>query len=132
MEKVEPGILKKRAQSAARNSYAPYSNYHVGAAVLADDERIFTGCNIESSTYGLSICAERSAIFSAIVSGCRKFKAMAIFSRNGASPCGACRQVIWDMCGDIPIYVFDDSGGEKIFRSSELLPHPFDKKTLEE
>ena len=130
MEKIEPGILREHAQAAAKKSSAPYSNYKVGAAVLCGNGKIFKGCNVESSSYGLSVCAERNALAAAIVNGCSEIKALAIFSRNGAKPCGACRQIIWDICGNIPIYIFDEAGGEELYYLSNLLPEPFDKDIL--
>ncbi len=132
MEETKQGILKEHAIEASKFSRSPYSKYPVGAALETEDGEIFVGCNVESSSYGLSVCAERNAIASAIVNGYERFRAMAVYSRNGATPCGACRQVIWDICGDIPIYVFDDAGNEKMYHASELLPNPFDCRKLEE
>jgi len=130
MEAVETELLKKAAREAAKASFSPYSHYPVGAAVLAEDGQIFSACNVESSTYGLSICAERNALAAAIAKGVRNFRALAIWSRNGATPCGACRQVIWELCGEIPIYIIDADGKEKCYISSVLLPDPFDEKKL--
>lgn len=133
MEEVESGVLKQSAKSAAKNSHSPYSHYPVGAAVLTEDGKIFSACNLESSSYGLSVCAERNAIAVAIAAGVKRITAMAIWSKNGATPCGACRQVIWDICGEIPIYIIDVDGNEKCYFSSDLLPIPFgDKKLLKE
>ncbi|RKY52570.1 MAG: cytidine deaminase [Candidatus Neomarinimicrobiota bacterium] len=125
-------MLKERAIEASKFSHSPYSKYSVGAAVETEDGEIFVGCNVESSSYGLSVCAERNAIAAAIVNGHKQFRAMAVYSRNGATPCGACRQVIWDICGDIPVYVYDEAGKEKTYRTSELLPNPFDCRKFEE
>jgi len=124
--------LKQAAQKAAVQAHAPYSHYPVGAAILTGTGRIFSGCNVESSSYGLSVCAERHAIANAVVNGEHQFQGLAIYSQNGAMPCGACRQVIWDICGDIPILLFDRQGNLKKRRSSELLPDPFDNHNLEE
>ncbi len=132
MEKTKQRILKERAIEASKFSHSPYSKYSVGAAVETEDGEIFVGCNVESSSYGLSVCAERNAIAAAIVNGNKQFRAMAVYSRNGATPCGACRQVIWDICGDIPVYVYDEAGKEKTYRTSELLPNPFDCRKFEE
>ena len=132
MEKTKQRILKERAIEASKFSHSPYSKYSVGAAVETEDGEIFVGCNVESSSYGLSVCAERNAIAAAIVNGHKQFRAMAVYSRNGATPCGACRQVIWDICGDIPVYVYDEAGKEKTYRTSELLPNPFDCRKFEE
>jgi len=127
---AESKVLIRKAQEAAQYSHSPFSHFAVGAAVLAADGEIFQGCNIESSSYGLTVCAERNAIASAVVNGHKEFKALAVFSENGALPCGACRQVIWDICGDIPIYVADREGELRQHRSSELLPIPFDDRVL--
>lgn len=117
--------LIKEARLAQNNSYAPYSKYKVGAAVLTDDNTIISGCNVESSSYSLTCCAERIAIYSAIAQGYNKFKALAVFTNNGGTPCGACRQVIWDICGNIPIYIADENGKIDEITSKELLPKAF-------
>ncbi len=131
MEMAEPGILKKRAEQAAAFSYSPFSHFAVGAALKTANGEIFVGCNMESSSYGLTLCAERNAIAAAVAHGHRKFSALAIYSRTGAQPCGACRQVIWDICGDIPIFTVNQNGVVKRYTSAELLPNPFDKRDLE-
>jgi cytidine deaminase len=132
MEKLEPELLKKHAQKAATYSHSPFSKYPVGAALQTQNGKIYHGCNIESSSYGLTVCAERNAIAAAVVNGHTKFRALAVYSINGATPCGACRQVIWDICGDIPIYIFSQDGKEEMYHSGELLPAPFDDSKLEE
>lgn len=131
METIKPELLRDCAQKASSFAHSPFSNYPVGAALQTEDGTIFTGCNIESSSYGLTVCAERNAIAAAVVNGHKKFRALAVYSMNGATPCGACRQVIWDLCGDIPVYVFDKSGRKDIYRSGDLLPNPFDDTKLE-
>ena len=118
------------ARLAQKHSYSPYSKYKVGAAVLTDDDTIISGCNVESSSYGLTCCAERTALFSAIGKGYRKFKALAVITENGGTPCGACRQVIWDLCGDIPIYIADENGKVDETTSKVLLPKAFDGSLL--
>ncbi len=122
--------LIEASRLAQKNSYAPYSKYRVGAAILTDNDIIISGCNVESSSYGLACCAERVAIYSAIAQGHNKFKALALFTDNGGSPCGACRQVIWDLCGDIPIYITDKNGTLEATTSKELLPKAFDDRML--
>ena len=117
--------LIKEARLAQNNSYAPYSKYRVGAAILTEDNTIISGCNVESSSYGLTCCAERVAIYSAIAQGHNKFRALAIFTENGGTPCGACRQVIWDICGDIPIYIADENDNVEETTSKDLLPNAF-------
>lgn len=118
--------LINAARLTQKNSYAPYSKYKVGAAILTEDDTIISGCNVESSSYGLTCCAERVAIYSAITKGHNKFKALAIFTENGGTPCGACRQVIWDLCGDIPIYIADENGKVEETSSKALLPKAFE------
>lgn len=122
--------LIKEAHLARNNSHAPYSKYKVGAAVLTNDNTIISGCNVESSSYGLTCCAERIAIYSAIAQGHSKFKALAVITENGGTPCGACRQVIWDLCGDIPIYIADENGKVHETTSQDLLPDAFDSNML--
>ena len=118
------------ARIAQENSYSPYSNYKVGAAVLTNDDTIISGCNVESSSYSLTCCAERVALFSAVSDGHKKFKALAVITNDGGTPCGACRQVIWDLCGDIPIYIADENGKIDETTSKELLPNAFDDSSL--
>ncbi|HDP67780.1 MAG TPA: cytidine deaminase [Candidatus Marinimicrobia bacterium] len=131
MAAIKPDVLKQHAQKAATFSHSPFSKYPVGAALLTEDGTIFEGCNIESSSYGLTVCAERNAIAAAVVKGHTKFKALAVYSVNGATPCGACRQVIWDICGNIPIYIFSENNYSKMYFSGDLLPAPFDNTKLE-
>jgi cytidine deaminase len=122
--------LIKEAEKAQKNAHAPYSNYKVGAAVLTENDVIIVGCNVESSSYGLTCCAERTALYSAIAQGYTIFKELAVFTENGGSPCGACRQVIWDLCGDIPIYISDNGGIVEKITSKALLPSAFDSNML--
>ena len=111
-------------------SYAPFSNYKVGSSVETNTGEIVGGCNVESSSYGLTCCAERIAIFKAITEGYREFKSIAVATKNAGMPCGACRQVIWELCGNIPIYICNMNGWVKTITTSELLPEAFDKKDL--
>lgn len=122
--------LIKAARLVQKNSHAPYSNYKVGAAVLTEDNTIVSGCNVESSSYGLTCCAERVAIYTALAQGHNKFKALALYTENGGFPCGACRQVVWDLCGDIPIYITDKNGVIEETTSKDLLPKAFDDSML--
>ena len=118
--------LIRQAQSARERARAPHSVYPVGAAVLTGSGKVYPGCNIESNAFPTTICAERVAIFSAIASGERSFKALAIVSNDSAPPCGACRQVIYEQCGEIPIYVAGPDGqSQQEFSTSQLLPYPF-------
>ncbi len=118
--------LIRAALIAKNNSHAPYSKYRVGAAILTENDIIISGCNVESSSYSLTCCAVRVAIYSAIAQGHNKFKALALYTENSGSPCGGCRQVIWDLCGDIPIYITDKNGSIEETTSKILLPKPFE------
>ena len=122
--------LISKAIQMMEKAQAPYSNYSVGAAIRIDEKTIVGGCNIENASYPLSICAERTALFSAIAQGYREFKSMAIATKTGGTPCGSCRQVIWELCGDIPIFICDTNGIINETSSGALLPTPFDKKHL--
>tara|TARA_B100001250_G_scaffold223861_1_gene191958 strand:- start:422 stop:802 length:381 start_codon:yes stop_codon:yes gene_type:complete len=122
--------LIEEAINMREHAIAPYSKYKVGSAVLTDSGKIFGGCNVESSSYGLTCCAERIALYNAISNGYTKFTALAVATKNGGYPCGACLQVIWDLCGEISIYISDISGNIKNKTSSELLPNAFDKSSL--
>ena len=112
------------------NAYAPYSNYKLGAAIQTNNNIIFGGCNIENSSYSLTCCAERVAIFKAISEGYKKFIALSVSTINGGMPCGACRQVIWDLCGNIPIYICNNKNLIKTVNTIDLIPDPFDKNKL--
>ena len=130
MENILTADLIKTAISMRSKAYAPYSNYKVGAAIQTNNNIIFGGCNIENSSYSLTCCAERVAIFKAISEGYKKFKALSVSTNNGGMPCGACRQVIWDLCGNIPIYICDNKNLIKTLKTIELIPYPFDKNKL--
>ena len=125
-------LLAKKAVEAKSKALATYSNFHVGAALLTEDDKIYTGCNIESSSYSLTICAERTAIFKAISEGERKFKAIAVAgdTEGFISPCGACRQVISDLCGNIDVVLVNSKNETKVMKTSELLPFAFSDKDL--
>ena len=122
--------LIKTAIDMRAKAIAPYSEYKVGAAVQAETGEIIGGCNIENSSYSLTCCAERVALFRAIAKGFTKFKALSVSTINAGMPCGACRQVIWDLCGDIPIYICDHNGLVNTNYTTELIPQPFDKTKL--
>ena len=125
--------LAESAVKAKHNALPRYSNFYVGAAVLTNEDKVYTGCNIESSSYSLTICAERNAIFKAISEGDREFKAIAVAGDTDdfISPCGACRQVISDLCGEIDIILVNSSGAYIVKKTSELLPYAFGDKDLE-
>ncbi len=124
--------LAKKAVEAKSKALPTYSSFHVGAALITEDDKIYTGCNIESSSYSLTICAERTAIFKAISEGERKFKAIAVAgdTEGFISPCGACRQVISDLCGDIDVVLVNSKNETKVMKTSELLPFAFSDKDL--
>lgn len=118
--------LKESAKSAARSAYCPHSGYAVGAAVLADDGRIFDGCNIENASYSLTVCAERVAVFKAVSAGAKKITALYVYSDSGKPPypCGACRQVLSEFCDDATIVV-SDGKTDMITSLEKLLPYGF-------
>ena len=122
--------LVQKAIKMRSKALAPYSSYKVGAAVLTESGRIIGGCNIENSSYSLTICAERVALFKAISEGETKFKALSVSTNNAGMPCGACRQVIWDICGNISVLICDDSSLITKTESIKLLPMPFDATKL--
>ncbi len=118
------------AQKMRERAHAPYSHYTVGAAILTSAGKIIGGCNVESSSYGLTCCAERVALFRAVAAGYSSFKALAVATENGGSLCGACRQVVWDLCGNIPIIITDKNGKIEKTTSADLLPDAFDQTKL--
>ena len=124
--------LVTAARAAREYAYAPYSNFKVGAALRAKSGRVYTGCNVENATYGLTVCAERVAIFKAISEGERGFDAIAVCAdtETPTPPCGACRQLIWEFCGDVPVILSNLKGGVEEVRMSQIFPRPFDKSFL--
>lgn len=120
------------AKRAREFAVAPFSRFRVGAAVESDDKRIYTGCNVENATYGLTVCAERVSVWKAISEGARVFRRLAVVTDAArlTPPCGACRQIIWEFCGDIPIILANTRGDVKVLQMSELYPHPFDNRSL--
>jgi cytidine deaminase len=121
------------ATQARENAHAPYSNFRVGAAVRAKSGRIIGGCNVENATYGLTVCAERVAILKAISEGERSFDAIAVVTDTDTptSPCGACRQLIWEFCGDVPVIMTTLKNVQEIKWMKELLPMAFDSSKLQ-
>lgn len=124
--------LAEEAIKAKSRALPLYSNFHVGAALLTENDKLYLGANIENSSYSLTICAERTAIFNAILEGERKFKAMAIASDapDFCPPCGACRQVISDLCGNIDVVMVNHEKETKVFKLSDLLPFAFGDENL--
>jgi len=120
------------ACAARENAHAPYSNFRVGAAVRAHSGRVFTGCNIESASYGLTLCAERVAIFKALSEGEHGFEAVAVVAGTAVltPPCGACRQILWEFCGDTEVVLANLTGLVAVHRMLALFPKPFDSSLL--
>ena len=120
------------AKQSRENAHAAYSNFRVGAGLRATSGRIFGGCNVENATYGLTVCAERVAIFKAISEGERGFDAMAIVTDTDSltPPCGACRQLIWEFCGNVPVILANLKGKVEVIPMKDLLPKPFDAFSL--
>ncbi len=118
------------ALAARAHAFAPFSKFHVGAALEDSAGRIHTGCNVENATYGLTICAERVAVFKAISEGVRprEFRRAAVAADSDAltPPCGACRQILWEFCGDIEIVLVNPRGKIETYRLQDLFPKPFD------
>jgi len=122
--------LIAKAMEARKQAYAPYSDFAVGAALLGKSGRVYTGCNVENASYGLSTCAERVAVFKAVSEGERDFVAIAVVTEKGVTPCGACRQVLMEFGGDIQVIVADAAGEYRVFALRELLPDAFTPKNL--
>jgi cytidine deaminase len=119
--------LVKKAEAAKKNSFSPYSKFRVGAALLDSQGRIYTGCNIENSSFSLTVCAERVTLFKAVSEGKKQFKAMAITSDSEQliTPCGACRQVMFDLAPNIDVILTTSKGRTSIVKLRTLLPKPF-------
>ena len=132
---MDYGFLIEKAISARNNSHSPYSLYRVGAAILCADGSVYTGCNVENSSFSHTVCAERVAFFKAVSDGKRDFSAIAIVGGKEslcdfAYPCGACRQVLSELCSeDFKIVLYAD-GKEKILTLGELLPHSFSSDSI--
>jgi cytidine deaminase len=124
--------LVEAAFDTRERAHAPYSRFKVGAAVQDEQGRVFTGCNIENATYGLTICAERVAVFKAISEGASKLKRVAVVADTGilTPPCGACRQILWEFCGDVELTMANLEGKVETVRLREIFPRPFDASFL--
>src|ERR1700722_8421799 len=120
--------LLEAALAVRHNAHAPFSKFQVGAAVEDSAGRIHTGCNVENATYGLTVCAERVAIFKAISEGARQFRRVAVAAdtENLTPPCGACRQILWEFCGDVEVTLANLHGKTETLRLRDLFPRPFD------
>ncbi len=124
--------LLQHAMKARENAVATFSRFKVGAALLTAEGRVYTGCNIENATYGLSVCAERVALWKALSEGERSFVRIAVASGDArpAAPCGACRQLLWEFCGDLEVVLGNAGGVKELHHLAELFPRPFDQHSL--
>jgi cytidine deaminase len=124
--------LAKLAATARLAAHAPFSRFKVGAALRTRTGEVVTGCNIENASYGLTMCAERVALFKAVSEGLRDFDAIVVVadSPRPTAPCGACRQVMWELAGDIWVQIVNLHGRTRTVRMAELLPLPFDARNL--
>lgn len=130
---VKKEELVSLALKARENAYVPYSGFHVGAALLADNGKIYTGCNIENASYGATICAERTAVVKAVSDGAKEIIAIAVSSdsNDATMPCGVCRQVISEFCTqDMPLFLSNRNGQFETYSFNEILPHAFTKSNL--
>ncbi len=133
MEKYDSDKLIEQARKARAFAQAKYSHFRVGAALITEGDEVYTGCNVESSSYSLTMCAERVALFKALSEGKTRFKAIAIVAKDGefCPPCGACRQVLFDYAPNIDV-ILTNGKKKQIFKLKELLPHAFDESNLGE
>jgi cytidine deaminase len=129
---VDDHALIDSARRARERAVAPYSTFKVGAALETDDGIVVTGCNIENSTYGLTVCAERVAVFKAVSEGQRRFTRIAIVAdtTEPTPPCGPCRQILWEFCGNIEVILANLQQETGRYRLADLLPLPFDQRLL--
>jgi cytidine deaminase len=131
MEHTDKELIMAAAK-ARENAFAPFSQFRVGAAVETEDGEIITGCNVESASYGLTVCAERVAIWNAVSKGKKRITNIAVVvdTEELTSPCGACRQIIWEFGGDIPVIMSNLKGKTETIRMKDLLPRAFDMTLL--
>lgn len=122
--------LTRAAQAVRRRAYAPYSRFRVGAALLDATGRVWTGCNVENASFGLTICAERSAVTAAVAGGARRFRAMVVITPDGGSLCGACRQVLAEFAPTMPVRIVSPRGKVKETTVAQLLPDRFEGQGL--
>ena len=127
MSAIDWELLKKRALEIQKRAYAPYSGFEVGAALLGDNGKIYLGANVENASYGLCLCAERSAVAAAVADGMRRFRALAVVTpaKRPASCCGTCRQVLAEFPPSFPVRCFTNGGEEIVTSVDELLPYAF-------
>jgi cytidine deaminase len=131
MEHTEKELIEA-ATAVRENAFAPYSDFRVGAAVETENGNIYTGCHVESASYGLTVCAERVAIWKGISRGEKKFGRITVVvdTEELTPPCGVCRQIIWEFCGDVPVILANLHGKTETVQMAELLPRAFDSKFL--
>jgi cytidine deaminase len=124
--------LIEAALKARENAHAPFSKFKVGAAIEDASGRIYTGCNVENATYGLTCCAERVAVFKAVSEGARNFVRVAVVADTDSltPPCGACRQILWEFCGDVELVLANLHGKNETMRLGTLFPRAFDASFL--
>jgi len=124
---IDWSALHERALLAAAAAYAPYSRFQVGAALLTEDGRIFSGCNVENASFGLTVCAERNAVFAAVAAGARRFAALVVVTSSPlpVTPCGACRQVLHEFPPSFAVRCYGQAGDELVTSCEELLPRAF-------
>jgi cytidine deaminase len=124
--------LVEAARAARLHAHAPFSRFQVGAALLTKEGRVFTGCNVENATYGLTVCAERVAVWKAVSEGYRAFTRIAVVADTGepTPPCGACRQILWELGGDLEVILANLEAPKALYRMRDLLPLPFDARLL--
>ena len=127
-----PEDLVEAATAVRENAVANYSNFKVGSALRTTSGTIFAGCNVENATLGLTVCAERVALWKALSEGERSFTEISVVTaaERPTPPCGACRQLLWEFCGDIPVYMVSTLGKRARLMLSELVPYAFDKRDL--
>ena len=124
--------LVEAARAARLHAHAPFSRFQVGAALLTREGRVFTGCNVENASYGLTVCAERVAVWKAVSEGYRAFARIAVVADTAepTPPCGACRQILWELGGDLEVILANLEAPKALYRMRDLLPHPFDARLL--
>ena len=124
--------LVAAAKQAREKAHAPYSNFKVGCAIEDENGRVFTGCNVENASYGLGLCAERVAVFKAISEGAAKLLRIAVVADTDTltPPCGACRQILWEFCGDAELALENLAGKRETMTVKQILPRPFDASFL--
>ncbi|MEO5821178.1 MAG: cytidine deaminase [Vicinamibacteraceae bacterium] len=129
---MEEAVLVDAARAARRFAVAPFSNFAVGAALETADGVVVTGCNVENATYGLTVCAERIALFKALSEGHRRFRRVVVVAatESPTPPCGACRQLLWEFCGDVEVVLANETVVAARHQLAVLFPHPFDASLL--